>query len=435
MMLRSFRVANHKSIRDEQELLLVPAYDKSRPALPVAAVFGANASGKSNLLDALSFMRSAVRTSFAGWEPGGGVPRRPFRLDPAWTREPSRYAVDLLLGGIRHVYGFAVDDSAVREEWLYIYPHGRKRVIFEREDQQVEFGSTVRELRAGVIAESMRPNVLLLDLAARANQADVQPVYGWFRRGLTWSNQDAENPVASLAKRLAAGGEDASAFVDLMRAADLGIADVQAVDPEESPTDAAARKRLVQLFIERDRVKDVRPGTDWVAAVNGWLDQPSLRFLHGPHAVPMTIADQSEGTRTWLRLVASALDTLDDGSVLVVDEIDSSLHPRLTARLIELFRDERTNIHNGQLLFTTHDATLLGTSFGTEILGRDEVWFVEKDGTGATKLFPLSDFHPRKEENTERRYLGGSYGAVPAVFSGTLVDSLLHARAGRDHVA
>jgi len=149
----------------------------------------------------------------------------------------------------------------------------------------------------------------------------------------------------------------------------------------------------------------------------------------------MTLADQSEGTRTWLRLVSAALQAIDEGSVLLVDEIDSSLHPRLTARLIELFRDERTNVHGGQLLFTTHDATLLGTSFGNEILGRDEVWFVEKDGTGATTLFPLSDFHPRKDENTERRYLGGSYGAVPAVFSDTLVESLLKARSGDERAA
>ncbi len=151
--------------------------------------------------------------------------------------------------------------------------------------------------------------------------------------------------------------------------------------------------------------------------------------------MPLSLADQSDGTRTWVRLVSAALEAIDAGALLVIDEIDTSLHPRLTARLIELFRDRRTNVHSGQLLFTTHDATLLGTSFGNEILGRDEVRFVEKDGAGATKLFPLSDFHPRKDENTERRYLGGSYGAVPAVFSDTLVERLLKARSEHDRVA
>ncbi|HWB34627.1 MAG TPA: ATP-binding protein, partial [Rugosimonospora sp.] len=143
--------------------------------------------------------------------------------------------------------------------------------------------------------------------------------------------------------------------------------------------------------------------------------------------VPLSLSDESDGTRTWLRLIAGALDALEAGAVLLIDEIDASLHPRLTARLIGLFRDERTNGQGAQLIFTTHDATLLGTSFGAEILGRDEVWFIEKGTDGGTRLFSLSEFRPRKGENTERRYLGGSYGAVPAVFSDTLVEQLLTA--------
>jgi AAA15 family ATPase/GTPase len=132
----------------------------------------------------------------------------------------------------------------------------------------------------------------------------------------------------------------------------------------------------------------------------------------------------------WHCLLAPALTALADGSLLCVDEIDSSLHPRLTARLLELFQDERTNANNAQFLFTSHDATLLGTSFGRAVLERDQIWFVDKDADGATTLFPLTDFRPRKGENTERRYLGGSYGAVPAVFSDTLVDRLVDLRRG-----
>src|SRR6266516_6671711 len=220
-MLRSFRVANHKSIKDEQELLLVPAYDKTRPALPVAAIFGANASGKSNLLDALAYMRQAVRTSYAEWEPGSGVPRTPFRLDPMLAAQPSRYVVDLLLEEARYTYGFAVDDEQVTEEWLYAYPHNRKRVIFERERQVLDFGSTVNRSRAALIGESTRPNALLLSVAARANQAEVAPVYDWFRSGSA--------VLTALTDRLEEGGTSAAALVDLIRAADLGIADVLVV--------------------------------------------------------------------------------------------------------------------------------------------------------------------------------------------------------------
>lgn len=122
-MLRSFRLGNHRSFAEEQELLLMPAYDKTREVLPVAAIYGANASGKSNLLDGLRFMRSAVVDSFGHWDADGddGVPRRPFRLDPALRAEPSTFVVELLIESVRYTYGFVLDDSAVREEWLYSY--------------------------------------------------------------------------------------------------------------------------------------------------------------------------------------------------------------------------------------------------------------------------------------------------------------------------
>jgi AAA15 family ATPase/GTPase len=134
--------------------------------------------------------------------------------------------------------------------------------------------------------------------------------------------------------------------------------------------------------------------------------------------------DQSAGTRGWISLVSHALNALANGGLLVVDEVDASLHPHLTARLIQLFRDAETNTRNAQLLFTTHDATLLDE----DTLSRDEVWFVEKDAdSGSTRLYPLTDFHPRKNENTEGRYLAGSYGAVPVLSDSAFRDALLRA--------
>src|SRR5690242_6563565 len=132
-MLRSFRVANHRSIRDEAELLLLPAYDKSSRGVPVVGIFGANASGKSNLLDALRWMQEAVRTSFAVWEPGTGVPRHHFRLAPAAAEQPSTFVVDVMIGEVRHTYGCVADSDRILAEWLYTYPLGKKRGIFERD--------------------------------------------------------------------------------------------------------------------------------------------------------------------------------------------------------------------------------------------------------------------------------------------------------------
>jgi AAA15 family ATPase/GTPase len=139
-----------------------------------------------------------------------------------------------------------------------------------------------------------------------------------------------------------------------------------------------------------------------------WVEQRGRKG-----AVRLDLRDQSEGTRVLLDYAGPVLRALERGGLLVVDEVDASLHPRLTAHLIRLFQEPETNPKGAQLLLTTHDASLLGRSGGEEILKRDQVWFVEKDEHGETTLFPLSDFRPRLDENRERRYLGGSYGAVP----------------------
>jgi uncharacterized protein len=131
--------------------------------------------------------------------------------------------------------------------------------------------------------------------------------------------------------------------------------------------------------------------------------------------VEFGIGEESGGTLAWLSMLPQCLETLGTGGVLVVDEIDSSLHPRLTAYLVGLFQDPNTNPHDGQLLFTTHDTTLLGPVLGEQVLHRDQVWFVEKNEGGDTRLYPLTDFRPCVGENAERCYLAGSYGAVPTV--------------------
>jgi hypothetical protein len=434
LVLRSFRVANHKSIRDEQELVLLPAYDKMRPVTPVAAIYGANASGKSNLLDALRWMRYAVRSSYAEWEPGAGVPRHPFRLDKESRSRPSTFSVDLSLDDVRFTYGFSVSDAQVTEEWLYTYPRQRKRVIFERTGKKWTFGSTVAG-RLDVIRGLTRDNALFLSVAARSDVAETVPVYRWISSALTQYRR--QNYIRrAVIERLSASGPSREELLELVRTADVGIADVR-VNPNATNVEWTVRSLNEAL---RDSDTDMpRPRKAVVAGqtltasatqalgVSTFADDV-LIFFHGNGDAQLGLRDQSDGTRSWLDLASVALDVLDTGGLLLADELDMSLHPRLVARLIELFADRRTNPGHAQLVFTTHDAVLLGTSLGVPVLRRDEVWFVEKDQQGATTLFPLSDFHPRKEENAERRYLGGSYGAVPGLYSNSLVERLAAVR-------
>lgn len=380
-MLRSFRLGNHRSFRDEHELSLIPAYDRDRASLPVIAIYGANASGKSNLLDGLSFMRRAVHDSFRRWDVDEGVPRKPFRIDRAARSQPSTFVVELTLEGVRQTYGFTVDDTEVTEEWLYSYPVQKKRVLFERHGSDIKLGSTMADpkSRLQVIEDLIRPNALFLSLAAQLNIDPLLPAYRWFSRNIRFRKFRRRATTEFLARWLWQNRAEWEKLQTLVAAADIGITELRI------------------LTTAQDR------------------EEPERRLILCHGAAKFGVEDESDGTVAWLDLLVDSIEILRDGNVLVVDEIDASLHPLLTARLVDLFRNDESNPHGAQLIFSTHDASLLGTMLGEEVLARDQVWFVEKDKDGASSLYPLTDFKPRQGENAERRYLGGSYGAVPVL--------------------
>ncbi len=402
-MLRSFRLANHRSIAEEQELLLMPARQSEKLAVPVTAIYGANASGKSNVISGLAFMRSAVLQSFARWESDEGVPRTPFRLDPALRTQPSLYVAELVVDGVPYTYGFSVDDTEVLEEWLYSYPEKRRRMLFSRQRGAFNFGTTLGDLRPklALLEELTRPNALFLSAAAKLNLDPLLPVYQWFRVG-TRLRSSRRRSLVGLAERiqdfLAKNPGNHDRLVSLLTAADVGITNVSVEEADE----------LEGLHF---------PGRARPPALRNPVNKPSLqlRLEHGVEGELFGLGDESDGTLSWLELLPVVLDVLDEGSVIAVDEIDTSLHPLLTAQLVELFQDPETNPKNAQLIFTTHDTSLLGTMIGSKVLDRDQIWFVQKNSAGATELYPLTDFKPRPDQNLERRYLGGSYGAVPVL--------------------
>ncbi|MFJ4785653.1 ATP/GTP-binding protein [Streptomyces sp. NPDC088794] len=411
-MLLSFRVANHGSLREPQELNLVPVYEDDRPGLTVAAIYGANASGKSTVLDAYEFFRRAVEESQARWLPGAPIERRPFLLDHASRNEPSTYAVDVLIDGVRHVYGFAVSDAAIEEEWLSVYPKGRKRILFERRGMDVTFGNSLTGERAAA-ERVMRPNSLYLSAAAQTAHEQL---------GAVWEGVARAQVVNDRTRHaLTTGG----AFLTQMfeRFEKLGLARSHEV---------LAAADLGVYGVQRGAEDD--PQFVDPAGIEGWDQLPeefrsamskSLYFAHrvGDEDFLLPAKDESAGTKTWLNLASWALLALPSGRQLWIDEVDVSLHPLLTAKLVKLFQNPELNPLGAQLIFTTHSASLLGTMLGEEVLRRDQIWFVEKRAdTGASELFPLSDFKPRKGENFERRYLAGSYGAVPVLPDTALED-------------
>lgn len=433
-MLRSFRVENHKSFPNEAELLLLPAYDKSRPVVPVAGIFGANASGKSNFLDALSWLQAAVRESYAQWAPGQGVPRATFRLDKQSAARPSGYAVDLVIGDTRHEYGVEVNDERVVSEWLYSYPRGRRRVIFERNGQDIKLGSTVADsrARAKVLSENTRANSLFITVAALNNVTEVAPVHDWFQSDLLFTSDGTSRLDDRLARQLTEPGR--RKVVSLVRAADLGITDVTVqqhvtltADLAQRLADAGfldvvpGRRLLAGQTIDPSEDAQIRSLLPRLVRDGNISAESELRFHHGSSGAVLSGDEQSAGTRSWINLVLNALQVLERGGLLVVDELDASLHSHLAAQLVRLFRDDEANRTGAQLLFTSQDATLMDD----DVLLRDEIWFVEKDpSTGVSTIYPLTDFQPRKNENVVGRYLAGGYGAVPIHRGGAFVDAV-----------
>jgi len=406
-MLLSFRVANHRSLRDEQHLNLAPVYDADRPpgtkwpAVPVAAIYGANASGKSNVIDAFIFAREMLLDSDRRAEPDQQIARRPFALDAEISASPSDFDIDIDIDGVHYAYGFSIDDQAVVEEWLHRYPAKRRQIVFNRDGQNYRFGTTVDPSLREAIGITP-PNALFLSVAARANKRDALPVYRWMRESavdiLSSVGTLVTEPI--LAAFIAQSSAARSTLVELLRAADIGIADVELVNGETDPVLSAFNrvdKQLLQQFSTMPLAFDKK-----------------VQFrMHGASSGrALAFHEQSAGTREFVRQVLRVVQALQRGSLLVIDELESMLHPNLAEQLIRLFQDTRTNPRGAQLVFTTHNTALLGSN--AEVLKRDQIWFTEKGhADGATSLFPLSDFTPRDKENTERRYRGGSYGAVP----------------------
>ena len=418
-MLITFRVTNFRSFKDQQEFTLVASSlkDSAESVVPiegldlgllkVAAVYGPNASGKTNLLVALYFMRNAVRDSQHSWVPDGPIPYNPFLLDEASKNAPSRFEVDLLLNRTRYNYGFVSDQAEIVEEWLYAYPQGRKQEWFYREagveKQKFSFGKNLSGDNR-TIEGFTRPNSLFLSAAAQYNHEQLLPVYRWFSTQLHFLNNHNRRRARQSTIEFCRDELRKKDLLKLLYMADLGVVGLEVKEGESAKNtvyqdiDGPFGASSKDLSAPRDAV------TDFALKHRG-AEGKNQTF---------SSRDESDGTTAYFTLLGPVLRALDAGGTLCIDELDASLHPLLALELLRLFSDNLRNPKSAQLIFNTHDTNLLDSS----VLRRDQIWFTEKDHEGSTHLYPLTDFKPRKHENIERGYLQGRYGAVP--FIGTL---------------
>ncbi len=422
-MLLRFVAENIRSFRDPVELSLL-ATRLSEPevvrslrwstrgatvgVLPAACVFGANGSGKTNLLRAMADMRACVLHSFRSGDLDTAVPRRPFLLDGTSPTRPSRLEVDLILDGVRHEYGFVYDDERFLEEWAYHYPRGKQTVLFEREGADVHHGARERA-RGRTVEQLLRPNALYLSTAGTAGHDVLVPLYRWFSQNLVIAEAANRGLRHARTVSLLQDAATKQRVLDLVQVADLGIVDVQVEQIDAETLDRVRRAvRILQGKEGEAESSDAELAIDGMAA---------LRLAHRSASGPVSIDsnDESLGTVVWLGLLGPMVDALRDGTVLLADELDSSLHPRLVEEVVRLFQNPMTNPRGAQLICNAFDTVLLGDSVPPRILGRDQIWLAEKAQDGASSLHALADYAPRKEENLTGRYLSGRYGGVPIV--------------------
>lgn len=418
-MLIEFRVKNFRSLRDEQVLSMVASSDKSLldthaagtglKAVPhllrSAAVYGANASGKSNLIKALQYMRGVVVES-AALQPGQTFDRlQPFKLDATSVSQPTEFEVTFILSGVRYQYGFAMNSQRIVSEQLLVFKAFKPQRWFERHFDAIsgkdvyEFGPSLKGAK-NLWEGATRANALFLAVAVQLNSEALRPVFEWFANRLVIFNE--QSPLSPhFSVQMLKIEQQRKAICEFLRAADISISDIE----------VATKQAMVHTLNF-----DLATGKREDAAGEQAVDEVKFHHITDHGRAVFDLMDESSGTRNLLFLTGPILDILNKGQTLVVDELDTSLHTLLVQAIVRLFHQSLVNTGGAQLIFTTHDTSLLD-AYG--LFRRDQIWFVEKHPDQSSSLYPLLDFSPRKNEALERGYLQGRYGALPLLSSQT----------------
>ena len=397
-MLIQFSVENFLSIKEKVVLSLLASKDNEHPNhliadetnryLKSAVIYGANASGKSNVLNAFWFMVNYVLTSH-NQQIHKAIDRSPFKFDPETPTRPSSFEVIFTTKGIRYAYGFSVTDKAVIEEYLYYYPNGRQALIFERKDTK-DFRFTVDVDEQNTLKDRTSANKLYLSVASNWSYSKVIPVLEWFASCQIITKNSVADAYGLEAEQLK-DDDYRHVIASMLRVADFGIQSLQMRDTEPAPSQ---RNDIFTNIEAIHTVQDTEGNTSSYA---------------------LNMAEESDGTNSYFKLIGVVKKVLDEGTLLVADEMDAHLHPLLTKHLVSLFNSVEFNPNGAQLIFTSHNTNLLDL----DVLRRDQIWFTEKDEqTAATDLFSLYDFSIRKDAKVEKGYLIGRYGAIPFIKGG-----------------
>jgi len=433
-MLVNFRVENFKSFKDMTEFSMEATklknlrdsntFDVNNVSLlKSAVVYGANASGKSNLLKAMIRMKQIILNS-TNISYMKQYPHETFLLSTQTENKETMYEIEFILDTVLYRYGFEIDnDATIREEWLFskkIEARAREIKLFYRKKQEISLGSNFKEGKQ-LKDNNVRDNALFLSVVAEFNGEKSLQILNWFFYDfemLSSLKSDDFKHQTTIALENQEHSDYKEKIIQLIKKSDTGIFDLKS---QKISMDEFIRlenkfnldNQLLKNFLEEvsgDNLDD--EDASKVMTIHMQYDEHHnvTKFK------PFDLSFESEGTQRLLALSAPLILTLEKGSTLLIDELDNSLHTELVEAIIKLFNSKETNPNNAQLIFTTHDTNLLNQ----ELFRRDQIWFTQKDIYGASELYSLVEYGKGKTRDDlalEKNYLSGKFGAVPHIES------------------
>lgn len=404
-MIIEFSVANFLSFKDKVTFSMLANNSdglndnyievNNRKVLKTSAIYGANASGKTNLFKILTIVISMLRNSNY-INVNSKLPIVPFNFDKDMAKKPSEFEIRFIASGVRYVYGFIADTTNVYEEYLYYYPNGRETKIFDRTNVNEYSFPQGDERRLNDIATKNTPNKFFIATATNWNYEKTEIPYRFLTEDIGTFNNLAALRDMSLREYLKDSKELKDFALEFLKKADFNIKDYKVLETDV-PEDVLA---AIPDFIKIGMNIPQKPKTF------------NAVFKHAGNDLELSYEEESMGTQIVFCFIPFIMDALNNKKVVIVDELDKSLHPYLVEMIVGMFNDPDINKSGAQLIFNTHDTNLLKLN----ILRRDQIWFTEKDDSnGISDLYPLSDFSVRKTENVEKCYMLGRYGAVPFI--------------------
>lgn len=413
-MLLQFSCSNHKSIKDRVTFSTIAGSDNTFEdtlksfsnvrVMRAAVVYGANGSGKSNFISALGFMRDLVSESINN-QPGQNIFQAPHKLNT--LQVPSEYDIQFVKNDVRYAYGFSIVNNLVQSEYLYFFPKGRQVKIFERESMEIKPGDKYKnafDISLGVLKE----NRLFLSCAANyTNIKEIEQAFLFFREDIVVYNPNVNNWTEYSIQLMQQNKKIKNTFVKLLQALGTEVKDVK-VKLEKTRLTA---KDLPQDMPEAIKMLVTSQDTNMIEA----------KLVYDQFETDL-MAEESTGIKKLFEVICPIIDIINNGRILVCDEIETSLHESIVYQIVKLFNEARKDLF-AQLIFSTHDTSLLDTS----LFRRDQIWFTQLDEQRATDLYSLVEIkNVRKTENLEKGYISGKYGAIPALNTSFSLDEALN---------